>query len=61
MSSVYLYEYFSKNTPWKNVTIFYMLMQNPILLTVAPGSENQKDTQRSCDQFPGSIASRWLF
>ena len=33
----------------------------PICWTVTPSSENQKDAQRSCDKFPGSIASRWLF
>ena len=32
----------------------------PNFRAVTPSSENQKDAQRSCDQFPGSIASRWL-
>ena len=33
----------------------------PNFWAVTPSSENKKDAQRSCDQFPCSIAPRWLF
>ena len=55
MCSVYVWERFLfEKMAIQNCDVLY-------LLTVALGSENQKDAQRSCDQFPGSIVSRCLF
>ena len=45
----------------KNVMYYIFGGPKPNFWAVTPSSENQKDAQRSCDQFPGSIASRWLF
>ena len=41
--------------------LYFVGRPEPNFWTVVPHSENQKDAQSSCDQFPGSIASGWLF
>ena len=54
-------DFLSRKCTLEKVFIFYSFLNNTYLLAVTPGSENQKDAQRSCDQFSGSSASRWLF
>ena len=50
---IFLGTFFWENVHWTNVMLYFLM--------VTPGSEHQKDARRSCDQLPGSSASRWLF
>ena len=60
MSSHMIGDFFENMHTGKMAT-FYILLTIPMFWAVTPGSENQKDPQRNCDQFPSSGASRSLF
>ena len=44
----------------KMTCVIFCWGPKPNFWAVTPSSENQKDAQRCCDQFPGSSVSRWL-
>ena len=61
MCSAHFWKRIFEKMYFEKMTCYIFWEPKPKFWAVTPSSENQKGAQRSCDQFPGSIASRWLF